>query len=80
MPEERELVHYVMKEYQTSERRGCRIMGMSRSLLHYCPNTARDMPVIEALQKLAHQYPAYGFGLMFNKLRQAGRLWNAKRV
>ncbi|AHG19798.2 transposase [Chania multitudinisentens RB-25] len=53
---------------------------MSRSLLHYCPNTARDMPVIEALQKLAHQYPAYGFGLMFNKLRQAGRSWNAKRV
>ncbi|WP_154666890.1 IS3 family transposase [Chania multitudinisentens] len=80
VPEKRELVRYVMREHQTSERRGCRIIGMSRSLLHYCPNTARDMPVIEALQKLAHQYPAYGFGLMFNKLRQAGRSWNAKRV
>nr|AAA27656.1 lcrT [Yersinia pseudotuberculosis] len=30
-----------MTEYQASERRGCRIMGISRSLLHYCPNTAR---------------------------------------
>ncbi len=57
-----------MTEYQASERRGCRIMGISRSLLHYCPNTARDIPVVEVLQKLAHQYPVYGFGLMFNKL------------
>ncbi|MCI4205634.1 IS3 family transposase, partial [Dickeya dianthicola] len=80
VPEKRELVRYVMKEHQASERRGCRIIGISRSLLHYCPNTARDLPVVEALQKLAHQYPAYGFGLMFNKLRQTGLLWNAKRV
>ncbi len=80
MPEKRELVRYVMKEHQASERRGCRIIGINRSLLHYCPNTARDLPVVEALQKLAHQYPAYGFGLMFSKLRQAGLLWNAKRV
>ncbi len=67
-------------EYQTSERRGCRIMGISRSLLHYSPNTARDIPVVEALQKREHQYPAYGFGLMFNKVRQAGLQWNVKRV
>ncbi|EEP94950.1 Low calcium response locus protein T [Yersinia aldovae ATCC 35236] len=52
MPEKRELVRYVMTEHQTSERRGYRIMGISRSLLHYRPNTARDMPVVEALQKL----------------------------
>ncbi|RNM04653.1 IS3 family transposase [Dickeya undicola] len=80
VPEKRELVRYVMTEHQASERRGCRIIGISRSLLHYCPDTARDQPVVEALQKLAHQYPAYGFGLMFNKLRQAGLPWNAKRV
>lgn len=36
--------------------------------------------MVEALQKLAHHYPAYGFGLMFNKLRQAGLLWNEKWV
>ena len=69
-----------MTEYQASERRGCRIMGISRSLLHYCPDTGRDIPVVEVLQKLAHQYPAYGFGLMFSKIRQAGLQWNAKRV
>ncbi len=50
VPEKRELVRYVMTEYQASERRGCRIMGISRSLLHYCPNTARDIPVVEVLQ------------------------------
>lgn len=79
-PEMHELVRYVIPEHQASEQRGCRIIGISRSLFHYCPNTARDLPVVEALQKLAHQYPAYGFGLMFNKLRQAGLLWNTKRV
>ncbi len=36
--------------------------------------------MVEALQKLADQYPAYGLGLMFNTLRQAGLPWNAKRV
>lgn len=55
-------------------------MGINRSLLHCSPNTARDMPVVEALQKLAHQYPAYGVDLMFNKLRQAELQWNVKRV
>ncbi len=80
VPEKRERVRYVMTEHQASERRGCRIIGISRSLLHYCPDTTRDQPVVEALQKLAHQYPAYGFGLMFNTLRQAGLPWNAKRV
>lgn len=69
-----------MTEHQTSERRGCRIIGISQSLLHYRPNAERDIPVIEALQDLAHHYPVYGFGLMFNKLRQAGLSWNKKRV
>ncbi len=80
VPEKRELVRYVMKEHQASERRGCRIIGISRSLLYYSPNTARDLPVVGALQNQAHQYPVYGFGLMFNKLRQAGLQWNATRV
>ncbi|ELD1049181.1 IS3 family transposase [Salmonella enterica] len=80
VPEKRKLVRYVMTEHQTSERRGGRIIGISRSLLHYRPNAERDIPVIEALQDLAHHYPAYGFGLMFNKLRQAGLPWNKKRV
>ncbi len=58
VPEKRERARYVMKEHQASERRGCRIIGISRILLHYCPNTARELPVVEALQKLAYQYPA----------------------
>ena len=73
-------MRYAMTEHQISERRGCRIIGISRSLLHYNRNTERDIPVIEALQNLAHQYPAYEFGLMFSKLRQEGVLWNKKRV
>lgn len=40
----------------------------------------RNKVVIEALNDLATRHPAYGFGLMFDKLRQAGFRWNHKRV
>lgn len=40
----------------------------------------RNKVVVEALNDLATRYPAYGFGLMFDKLRQAGFGWNHKRV
>jgi putative transposase len=40
----------------------------------------RDQVVIEELQRLAESYPAYGFQMMFDKLRQEGFAWNRKRV
>lgn len=53
---------------------------MSRSSYQYEPDTEKDFPIIEALIRLADSYPAYGFQMMFNKLRQEGKLWNHKRV
>lgn len=55
-------------------------MGISRSLYAYEPDTTRDAVVVEALQRLAQAYPAYGFEKMFAKLRNEGFMWNHKRV
>ncbi len=58
----------------------CRTVGISRSLYDYEPDTTRGQPVIKALQRLAEDYPAYGFQMMFDKLKQDGYSWNHKRV
>lgn len=56
------------------------MVGLSRSSYAYEPDTTRDQVVIEALQRLAEEHPAYGFQMMFDKLRQEGFRWNHKRV
>lgn len=61
-------------------RGACKVLGLSRTSYHYEPDLERDTPVIEALTRLAEKYPAYGFQMMFAKLRQEGKTWNHKRV
>jgi putative transposase len=56
------------------------VLGLSRTSYTYEPDSERDVPVIEALTRLAEKYPAYGFQMMFDKLRQEGTTWNHKRV
>lgn len=56
------------------------MVGISRSVYAYEPDIHRDQAIIEALQRLAETYPAYGFEKMFDKLRQEGFAWNHKRV
>lgn len=63
-----------------SVRWACRAFGISRMVYHYEPDTTRDEPVIEALQKLVDRYPRYGFGKLFPILRRQGNRWNHKRV
>lgn len=53
---------------------------MSRTSYRYEPDSERDNPVIDALLRLAEQYPAYGFQKMFDKIRQERHRWNHKRV
>ena len=69
-----------MNEHEISLRGACRALGLSRTTYHYEPDSERDVPVIEALTRLAEKYPAYGFQMMFDKLRQEGITWNHKRV
>ena len=71
---------YAIASHQTSLRTACKVVGISRSSYAYEPDTTRDQVVIEALQRLAEEHPAYGFQMMFDKLRQESFAWNHKRV
>lgn len=45
-----------------SKRRACELIEVARSGLGYCSvRTQRDRPVIEAMKRLAAQYPRYGY-------------------
>ena len=69
-----------MGQYGASLRLACRALDLSRTVYHYAPDVERDNAVIDALNRLAESYPAYGFEKMMAKLRQAGNPWNHKRV
>ena len=45
-----------------SERRACELIGIARSGLGYCSvRPERDRPTLEAMRRLAAQYPRYGY-------------------
>ena len=53
---------------------------MPRSLLAYRPVRAeRDAPAIEAMKRLAHQYPRYGYRRIWIFLRRKGLPMSASR-
>jgi len=70
-----------------SQRRACELLGVSRSLLGYRPVRAeRDAPAVDAMKRLAHQYPRYGYRRIRIFLKREGhemswqrahRLWKA---
>jgi len=59
--------------------RACKLVSLPRSQYYY-HSTKDDLKVIEALQELAFQHPAYGFRKLFAYLRRAGKTWNHKKV
>ena len=73
----RGLVDYTKQTHYVSQRRACRVVGISDSVYKYQPDTKKDEPVIEALQKAVERYPANGFSKI---LRRWGHPWNHKRV
>ena len=43
--------------HQVSQRRACRVVGISDSVYKYRPDAQKDVPVIEALQKAVERSP-----------------------
>ena len=60
--------------------RACRLIDISRGVYRYEPDTERDQPIIDALCELAEKNPAYGFQVIFERLRAQGYRWNHKRA
>jgi len=78
--DKRELVTYAHVEHVLNLRRACRAFSRSRSMYGYQPEGADDELVIEALVRLAEQFPRFAFGKLFPLMRREQLMWNYKRV
>ncbi len=74
------MVDFAVSRHNLSQRAGCRLLKISRTVYRYQPDTTRDQEVIDVLSRLADQYPRYGFRKLFVLIRTKGYRWNHKRV
>lgn len=78
--QKREVINYLKEEHQYSIRQACKEVVLHPSSYYYKAHPRDDKPIIEQLNKLAEEHPAYGFPMMYAMLRYQGFLWNNKRV
>ena len=79
--ERRLLATYAIEQHGLSERKACRLLGISRSVHRYRPKKEEtDELIADWLQVLAERKPRWGFSKMFHWLRHQGHPWNHKRV
>lgn len=78
-PARRELVRW-MQTRGLSERRCCRLLGMSASALRYEPRADRNTELRQKIVAIAQRHRRYGAAMIYLKLRQAGERVNHKRV
>ena len=74
------MADYAIAAHGASERRACRLVGLSRSVKHYVARRSDDTDVVDALGAYAERHPRFGFRKLFILLRKAGHPWNHKRV
>lgn len=64
-----------------SRRRACALLSVARSRLGYASRlTARDQPVIDAMRRLAEQYPRYGYRRIRIFLQREGHVMSTDRA
>lgn len=75
----REAVAQLAARQGFSERRACRLVGMSRSVNRYASGRS-DEVVADRLKALAQQYPRYGYLMLHGLMKQEGLVINPKRT
>jgi len=73
-------VSYTIGQYQISERRACRLAGISRSSRRYQPATQRDESLRERIRELARERQRFGHLRLTVLLRREGWVANHKKV
>ena len=71
---------FLMNELGLSERRSCRIVGLSRSVQQYQPAPKDDAAVVGRLKELASENRRYGYLRLHAMLRREGLVSNRKRT
>ena len=76
-----QMVRHLVEQGWVSERRACRVIGVSRSgLRNESCKPARDTRLKEALLHKATQYPRYGYLMLHGLLKHQGLVINRKRT
>lgn len=76
----RRVVEHLKQSRLASERRGCRLVGLSRSVARYQSRREDDSPLRNRLKALAEQYPRYGYLTLHGLLCSEGGVVNRKRT
>lgn len=71
---------FLQEEMDFSERRACRIVGLSRSVAQYCPVPKNDEALRARLKELAAENRRYGYKRLHALLRREARVINHKRT
>ncbi|MEO1308298.1 MAG: IS3 family transposase [Pseudomonadota bacterium] len=76
----RKAVGFLISEMGLSERRACRIVGLSRSVQQYRPLPKDDDAAIKRMKELASENRRYGYLRLHAMLRREGLVVNHKRT
>jgi putative transposase len=78
----RQAIALLVTEHHLSVVRACRLVRLTRAAWYRPPpdRLLRDAPVIDALTAQVDQNPRWGFWKLYDRLRNLGQPWNAKRV
>jgi len=79
--QQRAAADYLGERYKVSQRRICRVMGRSRSVLRYRRGRrSNEVPLIREIKRLARRHPRYGYRRIHALLIRRGWTVNLKRV
>jgi putative transposase len=73
-------VSYTIEQYRISERRGCRLAGISRTSRRYQPSRDEDETLRERIRELARERQRFGHLRLTALLRREDWLVNHKKV
>ena len=71
---------YAVERYGVSERRACRLFGLTRSTWQYESKRGSDSALRQRLRELAAQLPRYGYKRLHRRLRKGGVTVNHKKI
>lgn len=76
----RQGVEHLVTANLASQRRACRLVGLSRSVIQYQPRPKQDGALMKRLNELATRYPRYGYLMLHSMLAAEGLVRNRKRT
>lgn len=74
------MARYAIETHQTSERRACRLVNLSRNGYRYVRKKTDDDEIRVKLAQLAEEHHRWGFRKMAAYLKKQGNMWNHKKM